>query len=53
MQSTDTNPNSLNSCNFSSVTQEELKVIQQAEAQLNQNKKEKVILIAYNTSAKQ
>ena len=40
------------SYDFSNISQNDLKVIQQAESQINQNKQNQVILIAYEKSQK-
>ena len=40
----------LNSFPFSQVSQDDLKIIQQAESQLNQSNQDKVVLIAYDKS---
>ena len=50
MQNAESNSNSVDShsFNFSNVNQEDLKLIQQAENQLNEARQDKLVLIAYD-----
>ncbi len=48
MDNTNTDKNALDSFHFSCISDDEVAVIRQAENQLNQNKQDKVVLIAYD-----
>jgi|GEM_PF-6138352 len=48
MQGINDNPKFTDSYHFSNINQEDLKIIQQAENQLNQREENDVVLIAYN-----
>lgn len=48
MQNTDGAKNLMGSFCFSNISEDDVAIIRQAENQLNQNKQEKVILIAYD-----